>query len=205
MPSSKKTAVLIDNGYLQQVLKNDFRGAQINYQRLCDFVCGKYGLERTITYVYDGAPFIPSRPTEVQRRRIGTIMKAHEDMRRLDRFVLRLGKQIPIYDADRIVDYGQKGVDVLLAMEVMLIALDPDKRTDHVVLISGDGDFAPVVRFARTKDVHVLNYHSMGRVRNNYFRNLSSRDLIECCDHDDVITDQAIKECKLGSVSGRPS
>lgn len=52
----------------------------------------------------------------------------------------------------------EKGVDVLMAMEILQIALDD--RIDLAVLITGDGDFVPLVRavMKRGKRVMVLYF-----------------------------------------------
>lgn len=197
MPSRKNAAIMIDNGYLQKVLRFEYPQVQIDYLKFCEATCSKYKLDRKATYVFDGGPYIPNRSNEKEKRAVARIMKAHEDLRKLDRFTLKLGKQVPIFDErNNIVDYVQKGVDVLLAMEMVFIAIDPKKEIDHIVLISGDADFVPAVDFVRSRNVFMTNYHS-GALDGHGGWKRASHDLERSCDCYDTISNNLISACRL--------
>ena len=53
--------------------------------------------------------------------------------------------------------YKQKGVDVRIAVDITSLVCT--EKIDHVCLLTGDGDFVPVVRFARNRGVHTTLWH----------------------------------------------
>jgi uncharacterized LabA/DUF88 family protein len=52
------------------------------------------------------------------------------------------------------VEHGEKGTDVALAVDALQIGLD--KKIDIAVLVTGDGDFVPLVRALNKQGVRVL-------------------------------------------------
>lgn len=54
----------------------------------------------------------------------------------------------------------QKGVDSLLAWDVAQYAFKPRDRVNCLILVSGDGDFAPIVRGARGEGFRVFVAHA---------------------------------------------
>ena len=52
------------------------------------------------------------------------------------------------------LDMGQKGVDMRLGLDLVSLALK--RIVDQVVIISGDSDFVPAIKIARTEGVEVI-------------------------------------------------
>jgi uncharacterized LabA/DUF88 family protein len=55
---------------------------------------------------------------------------------------------------DLKLDIGQKGVDMRLGLDLVSLALK--RLVDQVVLITGDSDFVPAIKIARTEGVEVI-------------------------------------------------
>lgn len=80
------------------------------------------------------------------------------------RYVLKPGVQQAILEGRKTVeqltrqdlklDMGQKGVDMRLGLDLVSLALK--RLVDQVVLITGDSDFVPAIKIARTEGVEVI-------------------------------------------------
>jgi uncharacterized LabA/DUF88 family protein len=197
MNSMGRAAVFIDNGYLQKVLRKELFKARINYLDFSNNICSANNCYREITFVFDGKPYLPNNATSDERKNHAGRMKVLEDLSKLDRFVLKLGKQIPLYDDGyRIIDYVQKGVDVLLAMEMIFVSMNPDKPYDKIILVSGDGDFVPAVNFAHSRGMEVVLYHSNDQdPRRRYSR--VSYDLLNACKKCHAIDASLVNSCTI--------
>lgn len=55
---------------------------------------------------------------------------------------------------DLKLDMGQKGVDMRLGLDLVSLALK--RLVDQVVVITGDSDFVPAIKIARTEGVEVI-------------------------------------------------
>ncbi len=61
--------------------------------------------------------------------------------------------------------YTIKGDDIHLAIDMLKDAYE--NKYDTAILISGDGDFAPLVQYVKNKKKKVENYHFKGNVSHN--------------------------------------
>jgi uncharacterized LabA/DUF88 family protein len=59
----------------------------------------------------------------------------------------------PVTAQDFVPDMGQKGVDLRIGLDIALISLK--RIVDIIVLVTGDSDFVPVMKFARTQGIKV--------------------------------------------------
>lgn len=78
-------------------------------------------------------------------------------LRQLKQFQLREGRLRKYYDADGNPDFVQKGVDSLLAIDMLKLALKG--AIQKAILISSDSDFVPVVRALRDEGIFVVLYY----------------------------------------------
>jgi uncharacterized LabA/DUF88 family protein len=60
----------------------------------------------------------------------------------------------PLQDKDFIPDLTQKGVDLKIGLDVAWLA--SGKIVDRVVLVTGDSDFIPAMKFARKEGIQVV-------------------------------------------------
>lgn len=59
----------------------------------------------------------------------------------------------PVAAKDFVPDMGQKGVDIKIGLDIARISVN--RTADIIVLITGDSDFVPVMKFARTEGIKV--------------------------------------------------
>ncbi|MFX1369529.1 MAG: NYN domain-containing protein [Promethearchaeota archaeon] len=147
-----RAAVFIDIGYFGKVLKYCFGEPRINFERFSDLLCE--GKERLRTYVYDCAPFQNSPPTEEEERRAANHTRFISSLARLNRFEIRLGRTAKSLQTG---DFYQKGVDVLLTVDLMRMAWS--RQIETAILVTGDSDFVPAIESAKDAGLLIMLYY----------------------------------------------
>ena len=145
-----RAAVLIDGGYFDKVL-NDLGRLRVDFQKFSNKVCGT--TERLRTYYYHCMPYQSNPSTLDERQRYSSMDRFMYSLRMLPRFEVRLGRLQFIND-----EFRQKGVDVLLSMD--LVELAATGQISKAVIVTGDSDFAPAAKRARDKGVLVVLFYS---------------------------------------------
>lgn len=189
MSLSHRAIVLIDNGYLSALLRDEFNLARINYLFLSEEI--SKGYYRLRTYVYDALPYQGNPPTEYQSQLLASKQKFFHALSILPSFKIRYGKQRP-----RGNIYVQKGVDALLAID--LIGLSSKQQIQKAFLIAGDADYAPVVDAAKDEGVSVTLYHSGALQTTSEGLQVKkySDELWQACDQREPITKDLIDKVR---------
>jgi uncharacterized LabA/DUF88 family protein len=100
-------------------------------------------------------PYQSDPPTEEQSKRYAAHDKFIYNVRRLNRFEVRLGKLIYI---PSLGEYVQKRVDVLLSVD--LVRMSWDHQIGKAILVTGDSDFVPAIQAAKDAGVLSVIYYS---------------------------------------------
>jgi len=95
-------------------------------------------------------------------------MRFFQRLRKIDKFNVVLCKRQKRMDGEDNEYYVIKGDDIHLALDMLRDACKD--KYDKVVLISGDGDFAPLVKYVKAEGKEVVNY---------CFEGSASRDLLK--------------------------
>ncbi len=156
-----KTAVFIDGGYISILTKFAFPDKdlprRLNFELLCKNICDKRGVELLRGYYYHCPPFQSQYPTEEEKKRKQGHDKFIHGLKQLKRFQVREGRLSKIYDENKKPIYIQKGVDVLLAIDMIKLILKG--AIQRVIILACDSDFVPVVRAIREEGAIVELYH----------------------------------------------
>jgi len=148
-------AVFIDGGYAKKVFQ-EFENPRISYVKFSEYVANSE--ERLRTYYYDCAPYTSSPPTQVERERKAAFDRFNFALERESRFQVRLGRLAKTHLRDGTIDFQQKMVDILLAVD--LVQLSVQHRIERAVLFANDSDFVPAIQIARNAGTVVeLYYH----------------------------------------------
>lgn len=154
---SSQAAVFIDNGYLAKSLENDFGRIRLDYSAFANELCSIISCELSNAYLYDAPPI--NKPTDNAKRRknYANRMRFFDDVRKMPKFEVKLGKLSEHFDHEtgRTI-IRQKGVDVMLAIDMVIHTLDPSMELDNLILIAGDADFEPAVRYVTSKGKNVV-------------------------------------------------
>ena len=185
-----RAVVLVDNGYLSAILRDEFAQTRVDYLKLSDIVCKGY--HRLRTYVYDCLPYQGNPPTEEQKELYAGKQKFFNALQKLPSFEVRFGKQRP-----RAGGFIQKGVDVLLTVD--LVRLSSRAQIHKAFLIAGDGDYVPAVKTAKDEGVSVTLYHSgsFQITPDGHKMPKYSNELWQTCDERQIINATLIKKCKF--------
>jgi len=181
-----KCAILIDGGYLDKVMMNDFSGSRVDIGKLGDELASPD--ERLRTYLYHCMPYMSNPPTEEEKKRYSSRDKYISALKRLPRFQFRQGKLQKTSDG-----YRQKRVDILIAVD--LVRMSSNRQIDRAVLIAGDSDLVPAIEAARDAGVVVTLYYSPNSCHN---------ELLQNCDERVEITHNLINKVKA-TIATAPS
>lgn len=148
-------AVFIDGAYVDSVMRREFPGCKIDIQKLVLRICGERELLRA--YYCDSPPWQGTPPSDDDRRRASHKDRYFAALRRLPRFEVRLGKCERRTNTAGSVTFEQKRVDILMAVDLVLLAVKG--RISHAALITGDSDLLPAIEVARNEGVLVHLFH----------------------------------------------
>lgn len=153
---ANRVAIFIDGAYLDYVLKEEFKGARIDYRALSEQLAGDSDILRT--YYYHCLPHQGNPPTRQESDRYSTQRRFFNTLDRLPRYTVRLGRL-----AFRGVDengkprYEQKRVDILLGVDMVQLAAK--QVIQDAVLVAGDSDFIPAITAAKSEGVLIRLFH----------------------------------------------
>ena len=148
--------VFIDGGYAKRV-PSEFNGTRISYLKFSQHPDVARGQERLRTYYYDCAPYTSSPPTDEEKTRKAAFDRFVSRLDCESRFQVRLGRLAKRYGPDGTVDFEQKMVDILLAVD--LVQLSVQHQIQRAVLLANDSDFVPAIEIAKNAGVVVELYH----------------------------------------------
>ena len=109
--------------------------------------------------------------------------KFFERLKKIEKFKVILCRRQRRTSKDGSETYTIKGDDIHLAIDMLKDAYE--NKFDTAILISGDGDFAPLVRYVRNKGKRVENCH---------FSNNISLDLLKECNSSNIINKKTVNK-----------
>lgn len=155
-----RVAIFIDGGYLDKVLRKEFNGAKISFDRFTKEVVSRVRPDLDIlrTYYYHCEPYKSSPPTVEESQRFGAMQNFLDALRRLPRFEVRLGRLARRATSKQgKYRFEQKMVDVLMSVD--LVRLSAGNKISHAIIVAGDSDFVPAIKVARDEGVSVWLLH----------------------------------------------
>ena len=179
-----RAAVYLDSGYFAKVLKYAFHEPKIDFEDLSDKLCE--GCERLRTYFYYCMPYQSHPPTPEERNRYARADSFIYNLKKLNRFEIRLGKLIYV---PKLNDYVQKRVDVLLSVD--LVRMSWARQIDRAILVTGDTDFVPAVEAAKHAGVVTKIWYC------NRPRVTTPDELLFACDERNEITQDLIDSVRI--------
>ncbi len=191
-----KTAVFVDGGYIAMLTKFAFPSHEgiprrLNFELLCKNICDERTVELLRGYYYHCPPFQSQYPTEEEKRRKQNYDKFIHGLKQLKRFQVREGRLSKVYDETKKPIYIQKGVDVLLAIDMIKLILKG--AIQRIIIIACDSDFVPVVRAIREEGTIVELYHFTEGTENF----LSSRYLLDEVDESFTLSKQLLEKSTI--------
>jgi uncharacterized LabA/DUF88 family protein len=142
----ERVMVFVDGSNLYHGLKETLGHARVDFQRFCSQLCGS---SRRLVHVHYYN--VPLRQAD-DPARYARQQKFFAQLRKIPHSTIHLGRLVdrerqescPECSANYAVEYQtEKGVDVQIASHMLTFAFD--NQYDTAILVSEDGDFAPVV------------------------------------------------------------
>jgi uncharacterized LabA/DUF88 family protein len=162
-----RVVIFVDNAYLLRLKKFFFEnGLRYSVKSFIENVAGKNNLFIENIFLYDAPPYQSNNPNSKERS-----MKEDYDLfierYRKEGIVVREGRTQRLKIGE-FFKYGQKGVDMLLGIDMVSILKDYP-HLKQVVLLTGDSDFVPVVEKLNSLNVEVVLFTYFDRDRNSSF------------------------------------
>jgi len=178
-PSYRRVMIFIDGGYLREYLKRKFGNDTLSFEGFQDLIIflihhvqyGKIQGELIRTYYYDAIV----DETEKDKRQLQKLFFSKLSLAPF--CTVRLGRLVKTREG-----YRQKGVDILMAIDMLTKAYE--NHYEIAILVAGDGDFVELVE--AVKDTGK-------RVYGAYIPNHISKELVERFDVSITLTEEILK------------
>ena len=155
-------AIFIDGAYIAKLAEHRFR-TWVDYEKLGDRITGQIAqveggtLLRLRTYFYDALPYQGNPPTPDETTRFGKKRSFFAALARLPKFKVREGRTVRRETVDGDPTYHQKGVDLMIGLDIAALSLK--HMITHAAIVSGDGDLLPAVALAQEEGIVVWHVH----------------------------------------------
>ena len=151
-----RAALFIDGAYAEAVLRQEFNGRRVDFYALSQAMAKENNILRT--YYYNCLPYRSGNPTGAEKDRYARRTRFYNSLENLPRYTVRLGElEYRGQNPDRTPRFEQKRVDVLLSLDLVLLA--GKGQIHQAILLAGDSDFIPAVTAARNEGVLVTLFH----------------------------------------------
>ncbi|QUL99060.1 MAG: NYN domain-containing protein [Candidatus Fermentithermobacillus carboniphilus] len=149
-------AILLDSGYLNNVLKKYYGETRLDYREFADWVCDKGSLFQV--YYYDCLPYQSANPTPEEAQMISKKQKFLQSLRKIDRFTVRLGRlEYRGHTDDGKPIFQQKRIDLQIGLDVASLVFN--QRIDTIAIVSGDSDLIPAIELAKNNGIIIRLVH----------------------------------------------
>ena len=181
---AERVMIFLDWGYIIAGTRDHQEDGPVDIKKLALKLAGKRRLIRT--YVYDGK--IESPPNQNWRERQQNQQRFASSIAYAPYVEIRWGRL-------QLSDNGpprQKGVDVLLSLDMLRFALKDNY--DTAILVSGDGDYADIVRMVKDegRTVEVMTIPGS-----------RAFSLVEAADLWQEMNVEYLKDCRMEDQSGK--
>jgi len=150
-----RVGIFIDGGYLDQILKHTFNRIRIDFEKLIRHLGRDERVLRV--YYYHCPPYKDDPPSREQNERFARAESFYAQLERIPKFEVRKGKLAKRETPDGSPYYVQKGIDVLLATDLVL--LSAKQSISRAVVLAGDSDYLPAIQIAKNEGVHITLVH----------------------------------------------
>ena len=172
----ERVQIFVDGSNLYHSLKSECGRTDLDYLKFAERLTNGRKLIRLNLYI---TTYDPNRSSIKAKERQGFI----EELQKLPYVTVK--HKMLNYDKNGIP--YEKGIDILIAVDMLTLALQ--KHYDTAILVSGDGDFAPLLAKIKNAGRHVENASFDAR---------RSRSLIESSDLFIELTRQDLQDCFKG-------
>lgn len=177
----EETLIFIDEGFLDKLTKLFGDGTRPKFDKF-DFakrIAKKQNLVCKHLFYYACPPFQSDIPTEEEIKRKGGYDNFISALSKNKDITIREGRLQKIINSAGKIDFNQKGVDVLLTIDLSHLKEDYP-NINKIILVSSDTDFCPIINDIRKRwKIEVILYSYFEKKRGSKFS--VSNELLKCC------------------------
>ncbi len=196
----EETLVFIDEGFLDKLTKLFGDGVRLKFDKLnfAKRIAKKQDLLCKHLFYYTCPPFQSTIPTEEEAKRKRGHDKFISALSKNKEITMREGRVQKIINEKGEIDYNQKGVDVLLTIDLSHLKEDYPE-INKIILVSSDTDFCPIIKDIKKRDkIEVILYTYFDRTRKSKFS--LSNELITCCSKYVKLTKEDFTSCPIKNL-----
>lgn len=164
----KGTLVFIDSNFLSKVSEKFGNGKYLSYDLITfsDNLAGNQNLFCHQIYYYTAPPFQSSIPSKDEERKKDGYDRFINKLR--VRKVIIRGGRCQRLKIDGRFEYHQKGVDILLAIDLMSVPIK-FPHIEKIILIASDSDFVPTIKNLQEQGIKIILYTYYEKKRDTKF------------------------------------
>ena len=193
----EETLVFIDEGFLDKLTKLFGKGVRLKFDKFefAKRIAEKQKLFCRHLFYYTAPPFQGTPPTEKEKSMKEGYDKFIFSLSKNKNITVREGRCQKIINQKGEVEYNQKGVDVLLTIDLNHIKED-FPEINKVILISSDTDFCPIIKDVKKRgNIEVILYTYFDRKRGSKFS--LSNELIKFVYKYILLTKKDFEDCLI--------
>lgn len=191
MAMDEKVVIFIDGSNFYHGLKSNHSKTTIDFEKLANKL--SQGRKLIRTYYYNAPVNQSEEPARYQSQQ-----KFFSFLHRVPYLETTLGRLVKrerintcskCKHEDKIIFHNEKGIDVNIAADMLIMAFK--NLYDTAILISGDGDFDKAIKGVKDIGKHV---------ENAYFNRGHSNQLMKICDKFIELNAEYLKDCWLAPL-----
>jgi len=165
----KDTLIFVDDGFFRLVKKHfeDISGNKKKFLQTFRNICKKENLNLRHLFVYSASPYQSENPAKQENKLRVDYDKIKEMLESKKGITFREGRCQRL-KIDGKYKYSQKGVDILLVIDLMRFR-DDFSDINKIILIACDSDFVPAIKQLKKEGTEVILYTYFDRKRNSQF------------------------------------
>ncbi len=193
----EETLIFIDEGFLDKLTKLFGDGTRLKFDKF-DFakrIAKKQNLLCKHLFYYTCPPFQSDIPMEEETKRKRGYDNFISALSKNKDITIREGRLQKIINPDGKIDYNQKGVDVLLTIDLSHLKEDYS-NINKIILVSSDTDFCPIINDVKNRwKIEVVLYSYFEKKRGSKFS--VSNELLKCCSKYVQLTKEDFTSCPI--------
>jgi uncharacterized LabA/DUF88 family protein len=171
--------IFVDNGFFKLVKRNfeNKLNKKIGFFQTFRNICKDENLNLRHLFFYTAPPYQSENPSTKERGLVKNYNALIRMLRSKKWISIREGRCQRLKDNGKFI-YRQKGVDILLAMDLMKF----EKKFKHIkkiILIACDSDFVPAIEELKRDGIEIILYTYFDRKRDSPFSRYN--ELLNVC------------------------
>jgi len=201
----EETLVFIDEGFLDKLTKIFGNGVRLKFDKFefAKRIAKKQGFSCKHLFYYTAPPFQGTHPTKKEKSMKEGYDKFVFSLSKNKNITIREGRCQKIINQNGEIEFKQKGVDTLLAIDLSHVKEDYS-NVKEIILVSSDTDFCPVIRDIKERaSIKVVLYTYFDKKRKSKFS--LSNELISCCSRYIILSKQDFDDAPLNKSASEKS